>query len=102
MAMIRRPRDGALLVSEEANPSGELFHRPLGGHVEFGEHATDTVHREFGEEIGEAPRNAGGHAHRKLFGQIIVRHMCATGEPSNPSPSSGWRKFRPTTSSNSS
>jgi hypothetical protein len=82
--MIRRPRDGALLVSEEANPSGELFHRPLGGHVEFREY------------------DAGGDAHRKLFGQIIVRHMCATGEPSNPSPSSGWRKFRPTTSSNSS
>jgi ADP-ribose pyrophosphatase YjhB (NUDIX family) len=54
MAMIRRPRDGALLVSEEVNPSGELFHRPLGGHVEFGEYASDTVHREFGEEIGEA------------------------------------------------
>ena len=53
MAMIRRPRDGALLVSEEANPSGELFHRPLGGHVEFGEYALDTVHREFREEIGQ-------------------------------------------------
>ena len=51
--MIRRPRDGALLVSEEANPSGELFHRPLGGHVEFGEYAAQTVHREFGEEIGQ-------------------------------------------------
>jgi hypothetical protein len=25
-----------------------------------------------------------------LFGQIIVRHMCATGEPSNPSPSAGY------------
>lgn len=44
----------------------------------------------------------GEHAHRKLFGQIIVRHMCATGELSNPSPSLGCRKFRPTTSSNSS
>jgi ADP-ribose pyrophosphatase YjhB (NUDIX family) len=54
MVVIRRPRDGALLVSEEANPSGELFHRPLGGHVEFGEYALDTVHREFGEEIGQA------------------------------------------------
>jgi ADP-ribose pyrophosphatase YjhB (NUDIX family) len=54
MVLIRRPRDGALLVSEEANPSGELFHRPLGGHVEFGEYALDTVHREFGEEIGQA------------------------------------------------
>jgi ADP-ribose pyrophosphatase YjhB (NUDIX family) len=54
MVVIRRARDGALLVSEEAHPSGELFHRPLGGHVEFGEHALDTVHREFQEEIGQA------------------------------------------------
>jgi len=52
--MIQRPRDGALLVSEEADPSGALFHRPLGGHVEFGEYALDTVHREFHEEIGQA------------------------------------------------
>ena len=54
MVLIQRPRDGALLVSEEANPSGKLFHRPLGGHVEFGEYALDTVHREFREEIGQA------------------------------------------------
>ena len=54
MVLIRRPRDGALLVSEETNPSGEPFHRPLGGNVEFGEYALDTVHREFGEEIGQA------------------------------------------------
>ena len=54
MVLIRRPRDGALLVSEEANPAGEPFHRPLGGHVEFGEYALDTVHREFAEEIGQA------------------------------------------------
>jgi ADP-ribose pyrophosphatase YjhB (NUDIX family) len=54
MVWIRRPRDGALLVSEEANPSGAPFHRPLGGHVEFGEHALDTAHREFLEEIGQA------------------------------------------------
>jgi len=53
MAVIQRPRDGALLVSEETDPSGQLFHRPLGGHVEFGEHARDTVHREFREEIGQ-------------------------------------------------
>ena len=33
---------------------GKLFHRPLGGHVEFGECALDTVHREFREEIGQA------------------------------------------------
>jgi ADP-ribose pyrophosphatase YjhB (NUDIX family) len=54
MAVIRRPYDTALLVSEDANPSGQLFHRPLGGHVEFGEYAIDTVHREFQEEIAQA------------------------------------------------
>jgi ADP-ribose pyrophosphatase YjhB (NUDIX family) len=53
MAVIQRPRDGALLVAEGAAPDGTLFHRPLGGHVEFGEHARDTVHREFLEEIGQ-------------------------------------------------
>jgi ADP-ribose pyrophosphatase YjhB (NUDIX family) len=41
-------------VSEDANPSGELFHRPLGGHVGFGEYALNTVHRELREEIGQA------------------------------------------------
>jgi ADP-ribose pyrophosphatase YjhB (NUDIX family) len=51
MAVIRRPRDGALLVSESPEP---LFQRPLGGHVEFGEYALDTIRREFGEEIGQA------------------------------------------------
>jgi ADP-ribose pyrophosphatase YjhB (NUDIX family) len=50
MAVIRRSRDGALLVSEA--PDGS-FQRPLGGHVEFGEYAVDTLHREFGEEIGQ-------------------------------------------------
>ena len=50
MAVIRRPRDGALLVSEPADAS---FQRPLGGHVEFGEYALETIHREFVEEIGQ-------------------------------------------------
>jgi ADP-ribose pyrophosphatase YjhB (NUDIX family) len=57
MAVIRRPRDGALLVSEHVGGhSGEPeppFQRPLGGHVEFGEYAVDTIHREFFEEIGQ-------------------------------------------------
>ena len=53
MAVIQRPRDGALLVSEETDPAGEVFHRPLGGHVEYGEYARDTVQREFREEIGQ-------------------------------------------------
>jgi ADP-ribose pyrophosphatase YjhB (NUDIX family) len=50
MAVVSRPRDGALLVSESADP---LFQRPLGGHVEFGEYALDTVRREFLEEVGQ-------------------------------------------------
>jgi ADP-ribose pyrophosphatase YjhB (NUDIX family) len=54
MAIIQRPRDGALLVSEDVDPSGALFQRPLGGHVEFGEYALDTVRREFLEETGQA------------------------------------------------
>jgi ADP-ribose pyrophosphatase YjhB (NUDIX family) len=54
MAVIRRPRDGALLVSESDSGSEPLFQRPLGGHVEFGEYAADTIHREFLEEIGQA------------------------------------------------
>ncbi len=53
MAVIRRPRDGALLVSEHVDPRDPPFQRPLGGHVEFGEYALDTVRREFGEEIGQ-------------------------------------------------
>lgn len=54
MGLIKRRRDGALLVSEGADPSGAPFHRPLGGHVEYGEYALDTVQREFHEEIGQA------------------------------------------------
>jgi ADP-ribose pyrophosphatase YjhB (NUDIX family) len=51
MAVIQRPGDGALLVSAAAGP--RPFHRPLGGHVELGEYAIDTVHRELAEEIGQ-------------------------------------------------
>jgi ADP-ribose pyrophosphatase YjhB (NUDIX family) len=53
MVLIRRPRDGALLVSETSDPSGALFQRPLGGHVEFGEYAAETARREFEEEIDQ-------------------------------------------------
>ena len=53
MALIRRPRDGALLVSQHADPSGAPFQRPLGGHVEFGERALDALHREFQEELAQ-------------------------------------------------
>jgi ADP-ribose pyrophosphatase YjhB (NUDIX family) len=53
MAVIRRPSDGALLVSLGVSPGAGPFHRPLGGHVEFGEYAADTLRREFREEIGQ-------------------------------------------------
>jgi NUDIX domain len=53
MAVIRRPRDGALLVSEPVSGPDPIFQRPLGGHVEFGEYALDTVRREFREELGQ-------------------------------------------------
>jgi hypothetical protein len=55
MAVIRRPRDRAVLVSELVNPASpdDVFQRPLGGHVEFGEYAADTVRREFAEEISQ-------------------------------------------------
>lgn len=53
MAIIRRPRDGALLVSDGTGPAREVFQRPLGGHVELGEYAAQTLRREFIEEIGQ-------------------------------------------------
>jgi ADP-ribose pyrophosphatase YjhB (NUDIX family) len=53
MAMIRRARDGAWLVSQYTGPEGPPFQRPLGGHVELGERAEQTVTREFVEEIGQ-------------------------------------------------
>jgi len=53
LAMIRRPSDGALLVGEAADPAtGLVFHRSLGGHVEFGELASEAVVRELMEELG--------------------------------------------------
>ena len=54
MAVIRRPQDGALLVSDHIEPGTSPFHRPLGGHVEFAEYAVDALHRELQEEIGQA------------------------------------------------
>jgi 8-oxo-dGTP pyrophosphatase MutT (NUDIX family) len=47
-------RDGdRLLVGEgrDASKDGEVFYRPLGGTIEFGESAAETVRREFGEEL---------------------------------------------------
>src|SRR5690606_2094232 len=42
-----------LLVAEGHDPiKGEVFYRPLGGTIEFGEYSHDTVVRELREEIG--------------------------------------------------
>ena len=47
-------RDGdRLFVGEYYDPStGEQFHRPLGGAIEFGEHGQETIIREVQEEMG--------------------------------------------------
>jgi ADP-ribose pyrophosphatase YjhB (NUDIX family) len=57
MALISRPRDGALLVAEYSGPDADPFHRLLGGHVEFGEYAADAVRRELMEEIAQPLRD---------------------------------------------
>jgi 8-oxo-dGTP pyrophosphatase MutT (NUDIX family) len=42
-----------ILVSESYDPvKSQYFYRPLGGRIEFGEYAVDTLHREIQEEIG--------------------------------------------------
>jgi len=43
---------GKILVSESFDSvKGETFYRPLGGRIEFGERAVETLHRELMEEI---------------------------------------------------
>jgi ADP-ribose pyrophosphatase YjhB (NUDIX family) len=57
MVVIRRPRDGAILVSGDTDDDGSGYERPLGGHVELGELAAETVCRELQEETGQELRN---------------------------------------------
>jgi 8-oxo-dGTP pyrophosphatase MutT (NUDIX family) len=47
-------RDGERILVFEGHDSrkGEVFHRPLGGSIEFGERGEEAVRREFREEIG--------------------------------------------------
>ena len=51
MVIVRRPVDGALLVTGEPGLEGS-FERPPGGTVEFGEHSSEAARREFLEEFG--------------------------------------------------
>jgi|SRR5690606_4695634 len=47
-----RVGDRVLLARGTDPESGEAFHRPLGGGVEFGERAADALAREMAEELG--------------------------------------------------
>jgi ADP-ribose pyrophosphatase YjhB (NUDIX family) len=45
--------DEKILVKEVVEPhTGEIFYRPAGGSVEFGEHSTEAIVREIREELG--------------------------------------------------
>lgn len=57
MVVVRRPVDGAILVSGDVDEDGTGYERPLGGHIEFGELAEETIRREILEEIGEELRS---------------------------------------------
>jgi len=60
LGIVRRSSDGALLVEEGRDRSdGQVFQRPLGGSVEFGELSAGTVEREFMEETGLSLRTTG-------------------------------------------
>ena len=53
LAVLRRA-DGKILVERgEDTKKGEVFYRPLGGGVEFGEKGEDALKREFREELGK-------------------------------------------------
>jgi ADP-ribose pyrophosphatase YjhB (NUDIX family) len=52
LVLFRRP-DGALLVAPGYDPvKQQLFYRPLGGEIDFGEKAADAARREIREELG--------------------------------------------------
>lgn len=44
-------RDNNRILVSEYHEQGRLYYRPLGGTIEFGEHAEQTIRREFQEEI---------------------------------------------------
>ena len=50
--------NGKILVGEGADRvKNEIFYRPLGGSIEFGEYSQDTIHRELMEELGTAVKD---------------------------------------------
>ncbi len=52
-------RDDAILVfeSREHDSRGQIFYRPLGGSIEFGEYGHEALARELHEEIGAEIKN---------------------------------------------
>lgn len=53
ICLIQDPERDRILVLEGHDPiKGDLFYRPLGGGIEFGERGWDAVIREFQEELG--------------------------------------------------
>jgi len=52
-----RNRDAIFVFEGHDSIKGETFYRPLGGTIEFGEHSSQTVLREFGEEINAEIKN---------------------------------------------
>jgi 8-oxo-dGTP pyrophosphatase MutT (NUDIX family) len=53
IAILVALHEGAIFVMEgEDTVRQEIFYRPLGGTIEFGEHSAETVRRELREELG--------------------------------------------------
>lgn len=58
LALIRRPADGAVLVTGHGMDTDDPRVRPVGGGIEFGESARAALGRELREELGVGVRDA--------------------------------------------